>query len=305
MNAQTGDNLLMCCAIALACSFWDGSVCRGEAPPPRLSERAVILVSPERSASRWPPDAHEIVIGTGFIVESSFALFLVTATHHVWFCSSDTEVGIQGEYGPVWGRLGDIAGAPIEWSHARNLSAVKLRDSVETRAFVTEARRVSVAVEQLTDDLPERGTHVEIVGYPMVLERMFQSRVVRSSKDSDGRESRAADSLLSVNDDVDSAIRSCEFAAFVSSAYVSSTELTLQGKVRKAMFLSPTVPGGENMGGGPVFLRDEAETEVNCFGVYLGNRFDLADSTPVPGMVPARYLKELIEQRVQPHRLRQ
>ena len=259
------------------------------APAPSRYERSVLLVTEDVPLR---PDLDNASFGSAFIVECRDEFFLTTATHIASLCTEQTSVGIASAQLSHWARLSEVVESSagefwIDGEHIQ-VSVARLVDDGANEEFFAAARRISVPIDDLADSVPPRGTHVEIVGFPVATQAVERERTSRASRRSRLRSLRALGYSVLVNENEIGAV-----TGIAVSTYIATRELFMdEDDVRSAAFLSPTVP--RRLAGAPVFLNDRQNLYSECVGLYAGNRSRRDGTESLSAMIPARCVRELI-----------
>lgn len=271
-------------AIGCVLAFGASAFGQTETPGPHLYERAVLLVTEEDPLH---PERIESKFASAFIVESSGELYLVTATHRARATTAETSIGIPGLLASHWMRLAQAVTSRSDalWVHGRKtqLSVARLNDSLND-PFVAEARRIAISFDDLAEAPPDRGSQVEVIGYPITMPASRPARVA-GFPELEGERFTRYTMLLNEQD-------AGAVTGVAVTAYIATRELRLDDEeVQSAIFLSPSIHPG--FAGAPVFQVQRDDTRPACIGVFVARRF-YRGGTGLPAIVAARCLRELI-----------
>ena len=207
----------------------------------------------------------DAAFNTGFIVQYHEVLYLVTQYAVADRLSESALVGISGQNGEnSWfdlAAIGATEGGTIRWHHDsdKKISVTQLSPS-DNPTLSERLRGISIPEESLMLNVPQKGTRLEIVGFPVWTE-LFESRVT---------------------------------PFVLLSGVASDALLTSPLVVQKVVIIAP---GANNFVlGAPIFLHRDNPSDCECAGMYWGTISPENNSVNFGIIVPAHEIAKLLKE---------
>lgn len=250
------------------------------------SSPVVLFVSHNRTVG---PEA---VFASGFVVKHREDLFLVTAKHRAEEFNSKTSIGIAGPLKSTWTSLAELAQLSDSGDRANSrnnqVSLIRIIADNAPKPFLSEAQRIAVNIDELMTEIPNRGTELAVVGYPVVMRQSIAARAREFPELGFAEDLRAVDASLLLTNHGDGAVTGIEVTTFVATRELQNP---VGDEFNVAVFVAPRVH--PQFAGSPVFVRSESGRNP-CAGMYVGDIADVLNESRISAIVAARHVREEI-----------
>ncbi|MEP3478454.1 MAG: serine protease [Fuerstiella sp.] len=232
----------------------------GEDNVPERWDRAVCLHSPGAN-----PESDNFA--SGFVVDHSGSLFLVTAGHAAQQSQRTSRLRFRCLDGTSqWASLAILFpsnGNPWVRNQSSDIAIALIADSGASKPYHTMLAGIAIPIENLVSDVPRRTTQVEVAGFPFG---------------------------FGIKPDV---------KPLVAMTRIASSELEAKNQwgTEPIVYAFPAIAQGTS--GGPAFLNIDDPRNCVVIGMYVGVCFD-ASGGKLSKLVPSSVIRDAIKAQSKP-----